>query len=177
MLRKVQYISILLILWFSLAGRTSTAETPQEFKVKAGYLLNIPKFADWPSSASGHPSFKVCVIGETPLHEVLETMKGQRIKNHPVAIQKIQEITQADGCHVLFIAVSERYRLQRLLPEAHRLGIMTISDMRDFSKQGGMVSLVSVNNRITYDLNLVSARSAAISLSSQILKLAHDVIN
>jgi hypothetical protein len=177
MLRKLLVISVLLALWLSLDCSTCISETPQEFKVKAGYLLNIPKFADWPASASGHSSFKVCVIGETPIHEVLENMKGQRIKNRPVAIQKIQEITQADACQVLFIAVSERYRLQRLLPEAHRLGIMTISDMRDFSKQGGMVSLVSVNNRITYDLNLVSARSAAISFSSQILNLAHDVIN
>ncbi|NTW98674.1 MAG: YfiR family protein [Geobacteraceae bacterium] len=177
MLRKLQFISVLLLLWLSLENRTCTAETPQEFKVKAGYILNIPKFADWPSSATGYPSFKVCVIGDTPIYDVLETLKGQRIKSHPVAILKVQEITQADSCHVLFIAASERYRLQRLLPEAHRLGIMTISDMRNFSKQGGMVSLVSVNSRITYDLNLVSARSAAISFSSQILKLANDVIN
>jgi hypothetical protein len=171
------FISVILILCSSLESRTCTAETPQEFKVKAGYLLNIPKFADWPSSASGYPSFKICVVGDTPIYDVLELMKGQRIKNHPVEILKIQEITQADSCHVLFIASSERYRLQRLLPEAHRLGVMTVSDMRDFSKLGGIVSLISVNNRITYDLNRVSARSAAITFSSQILKLANDIIN
>lgn len=40
-----------------------------------------------------------------------------------------------------------------------------------------MVSLVSVNNRITFDLNMASARLAAISFSSQLMKLANDIIN
>jgi hypothetical protein len=177
LLRKTIFISALLILWSALPSGISTAETPQEFKIKAGYLLNIPMFADWTSSPAGYPSFKVCVIGETPLNDVLESMKGRRIKNRPVALATIHDIAQTDNCQVLFIAASERFRLQRLLPEAHRMGIMTISDMRDFSRQGGMVSLISVNNKITYDLNLVAARAAAISFSSQILKLANDVIN
>ena len=176
-MRQKLTIVFLMILSFALAVGTSDAETPQEFKVKASYLLNIPMFADWPASAAGYQSFKVCIIGETPLHDVLETMKGRKIKNRPVAIVTVQEISQSDGCQVLFIAASERYRLQRILPEAHRHGIMTISDIRDFTKHGGMVSLLSINNKITYDLNLVSARSAGISFSSQILKLANDVIN
>ncbi len=161
---------------FALTVGICGADTLQEFKVKASYLLNLPMFADWPASAARFQSFKVCIIGETPLHDVLETMKERKIKNRQVSIVTIQDIAQSDGCQVLFIAASERYRLQRLLPEAHRLGIMTISDIRDFAKHGGMVSLLSINNKITYDLNLVSARSAGISFSSQILKLANDVI-
>jgi hypothetical protein len=177
-MRQKQFsIFFLMILWFALAVGTDGAETPQEFKVKASYLLNIPMFADWPAATAGHQSFKVCIIGETPLHDVLETMRERKIKNRPVSLVTVQEIAQSDGCQVLFIAASERYRLQRLLPEAHRHGIMTISDIRDFTKHGGMVSLLSINNKITYDLNLVSARSAGISFSSQILKLANDVIN
>jgi len=175
--RKLLFITLLIISWLAFAAVLSGAETLQEFKVKAGYLLNIPMFAEWSSLAAGQQSFKICIIGETPLNEALEAMKGRRIKNRPVAIVTIHEIAQADGCQVLFISGSERYRLQRLLAEAHRLGIMTVSDMRDFSNHGGMVALLSVNNKITYDLNLVSARSAGISFSSQNLKLANDVIN
>ena len=171
------FITMLLILWIIVIYGVSCAETPQEFKVKASYLLNMPRFADWPASTSGNQSFKICTIGETPLFDLLVSMKDLRIKNHPVLVLSINEIAQANECQVLFIAASERYRLQRLLPEAHKLKIMTISDMRDFSKLGGIIALVSVNNRITYDLNLVTARSAGITFNSQILKLANDVIN
>ena len=177
MRQKLFSIFFLMISLFALTVGICGADTLQEFKVKASYLLNMPRFADWPASTSGNQSFKICTIGETPLFDLLVSMKDLRIKNHPVLVLSINEIAQANECQVLFIAASERYRLQRLLPEAHKLKIMTISDMRDFSKLGGIIALVSVNNRITYDLNLVTARSAGITFNSQILKLANDVIN
>jgi hypothetical protein len=152
------------------------AQTPQEFKVKAGYLLNIPLFSEW--SASSHPgcsSFTICIMGETPLAGVLDDIRNKRINNRPVLIRTIKDMVEAECCQVLFIAASERYRLQRLLPEAHRRGIMTVSDMRDFSRAGGMVALVPANSRIGYDLNLSAAKAASISFSSQLLKLANDI--
>ena len=168
-------IFFLLMACFSVVPKPFAAETLHEFKVKAGYLLNIPMFADWSPSAETCGSFTIGIIGETPLHSALENMQVKRIKRRPVVVRKVRDISETSCCQVLFIAASERYRLQQLLPEAHRRGIMTISDMRGFIKLGGMVSLVMVNDRVTYDLNLVAARSASISFSSQLMKLANDV--
>jgi hypothetical protein len=150
---------------------------PQEYLIKAKYVLNIPLFTEMPSQKKHGILYTICLIGNTPLESVLAPSEGKQIKNRPLTIRKVADSGQLDSCQVLFIATSERYRLQQLLPVAHQIGILTISDMRDFTKMGGMVSLVSVNNRITYDLNLVAARSAGISFSTQILKLANDVIN
>lgn len=144
--------------------------------MKAGYLLNIPLFADQRPTPDCS-AFTVCIIGDTPLPGVLQGMAAnKRIKTRPVAVKTVDEVAQLDCCQVLFIASSERYRLQRLLAEAHKRGVITISDMRDFTKLGGMVSLVTINNKIGYDLNLTAARSASVSFSSQLLKLANDVI-
>jgi hypothetical protein len=150
---------------------------PQEYLIKAKYLLNIPLFTEMSSQKKGDTSYAICLIGSTPMESVLAPSEGKLIKNRPLGIRRVEDLSQLDHCQVLFIAASERYRLQRVLPDAHRLGILTISDMRDFTKLGGIVSLVSVNNRITYDLNLVAARSAGILFSTHILKLANDVIN
>lgn len=177
MRRVFFFISILLMAFFSLFTKPCAAETLQEFKVKAGYLFNIPMFADWAPSSEVCSSFDIGVMGETPLHEVLKTTSGKRIKTLPVAIRTVQDISETGCCKVLFIASSERHRLQQLLPDAHQRGIMTISDMRDFAKLGGIVSLVTVGNRVAYDLNLAAARSAKISFSSQLLKLANDIRN
>lgn len=175
----MKLFSILLMTFCLVQAATinsCAAGTPQEFKVKAGYLLNIPLFADLPPKPGSCTDFTVCVTGDTPLQEVLKGMGSKRIKNRPVAFKTIDDIPQLDCCQVLFIASSERYRLQRLLVEAHKRGIITISDMRDFVKLGGMVSLVTINNKIGYELNLTAARSASVSFSSQLLKLANDVI-
>ncbi len=171
-------IAILFLIATLIQADTSAiaAEVPQEYRVKAGYLLNIPIFADQPPTPDCR-AFTVCIIGDTPLGGVLQGMAtNKRIKTRPVTTKTIVEASQMECCQVLFIASSERYRLQRLLAEAHRRGIITISDMRDFTKLGGMVSLVTINNKIGFDLNLTAGRSASVSFSSQLLKLANDVI-
>jgi len=78
---------------------------------------------------------------------------------------------------MLFIASSERRRLQTLLPEANSRGIVTVSDMRDFARMGGMINLLIVDGRIAFDLNRSAAGIAAITFSTHLLKLARDVIN
>jgi len=177
MRKRVLFISVFLMTCFIFGTKSCVAETLQEFKVKAGYLLNIPMFANFAPSSANCKSFTIAVMGETPLHEALQTTHGKKIKNLPVVIRAVHDISETDCCQVLFISSSERHHLQRLLPVAHQRGIMTISDMRDFIKLGGMVSLVMVGNRVTYDLNLAAARSAKISFSSQLLNLANDIRN
>lgn len=171
-------IAILFLIATLIQADTSSdaAEVPQEFRVKAGYLLNIPIFADQPPTPDCR-AFTVCIIGDTPLQGVLQGMAtNKRIKTRPVTIKTIDGASQLECCQVLFIASSERYRLQRLLTEAHRRGIITISDMRDFAKMGGMVSLETINNKIGYVINLTAGRSASVSFSSHLLKLAQDYI-
>ncbi|HIJ89201.1 MAG TPA: YfiR family protein [Desulfuromonadales bacterium] len=149
---------------------------PQEYQIKARYLLNIPLFTEMPPQLKKDTSYTVCLIGDTPLESVLEAFRGTLINNRPLTLQKIEDLSQMGSCQMLFIGSSERHRLQALLPEAQRRGILTISDMRDFARSGGMVSLQTVNNKVTFDLNLSAANKASITFSTHLLKLARDII-
>jgi len=176
MLIRLLCILLLSILPSSLSFGQS-GDVPQEYLVKAKYLLNIPLFTEMPSQANIGTSYTICLIGDTPLEKVLGSSKGKLIKNRPLTIRKVVDLGQVDSCQMLFIASSERHRLQTLLPEAHRRGILTISDMRNFARLGGMINLLTIDNRVTFDLNLSVASKASISFSSHLLKLAHDIIN
>lgn len=92
-------------------------------------------------------------------------------------VLKSREPDRMSCCQMLFIASSEQYRVQKLLAWANQRGILTISDMRGFMKQGGMITLVQINNRISFDLNQAAASSASISFGTQLLRLANDVSN
>jgi len=172
-------ICCILLLSILLPVITSGQENsvPREYLVKAKYLLNIPLFTDLSPRALKGPSYTICLIGDTPLESVLAQSRGKLIKNRPLEIRRLDEPIQMDGCQMLFIASSERHRLQKLLPEAHQRGILTISDMRDFARLGGIASLQTVDSRIIFDLNLSAANAASISFSSHLLKLARDIIN
>ena len=152
------------------------AEVPKEYLIKAKYLVNVPLYSELPPQALKGDSYNICLIGETPLANLLEPSRGKLIQNRPLAIRTVEDINQLNRCQVLFIASSERYRLQTLLPEAQRRGILTISDMRNFTHLGGMVNLQTVDSRIIFDMNLSAANKASISFSSHLLKLARDVI-
>jgi hypothetical protein len=168
----------LLLLWSLTAVPcfVQADETPQEYVIKARYLLNIPLFTENAFPDNGAKPYTICLIGDTPLAGVLEPFGGRMIKKRPLTIRKVDNLSQADGCQMLFIASTERHRVQPLLAEAHRQGILTISDMRDFARLGGIISLLVVDNRIAFDLNRSAAGKASISFSTHLLKLARDII-
>lgn len=168
---------LLLIVLSSTLSFGMGEDMPQEYLVKAKYLLNIPLFTEMPPQSKKGSSYTICLVGATPLESILVSAKGNLIKNRPLTILRVEELGQVDSCQMLFIASSERYRLQALLSEANRRGILTVSDMRDFARLGGMVGLLTVDNRVTFVLNRSAAGKASISFSSQLLKLAHDIIN
>jgi len=151
-------------------------DVPQEYQIKAKYLLNIPLFTEMPLQEK-KVTYTICLIGDTPLESVLAASKGKLIKSRPLAVRRVEDLSQVDSCQMLFIASSERHRLQTLLPEAHRRGILTISDMRDFGRLGGMISLQTIDNRVIFDVNRSVASKASITFSSHLLKLARDIIN
>jgi hypothetical protein len=173
----LRLVSILLLVLFSSYSFVQGDDVPQEYLVKAKFLLNIPAFTELPNQSSGGTSYNICIMGDTPIEKVLVTCQGKLIKKRPLVVRKINDLSQTDNCQILFIASSERHRLQTLLPEVHRRGILTISDMRDFAHLGGIFSMLMINKRITYDLNRASAGKARISFSTHLLKLAHDIIN
>ncbi len=169
-------LAILLIL-NAVISYGNDDEVPQEYVVKAKYLLNIPLFTEVSAKTKVGQFYTIGLIGDTPLASVLASSSGKIVKNCPLAILKVTELRQIGSCQMLFIASSERNRLQALLREAHSCGIVTISDMRDFARLGGMINLLIVDGRITFDLNRSAASHASISFSTHLLKLARDVIN
>jgi len=168
-------VKMMLFLFIALPAVSPGADTPQEYRVKAGFVLNFPLFAELPKRRENGSPFTICIIGDTPLEGALALAKGKRIGNNPLVIELINDSDQMEPCRVLFIAPTERYRLQPLLAEAGSRGILTVSDMRDFVRMGGMIGLVTVNSRITFELNQTAARKASISFDTQLLKLARDV--
>ena len=174
---KLRFFAILLFIVLQSTSSLGQGDVvPQEYQIKAKYLLNIPLFTEMPIQSKKGASYTVCLIGDTPLESVLEASKGTLINNRPLILRKVDDLSQMESCQMLFIGASERHRLQALLPEAQRRGILTISDMRDFTRLGGMISLQTVNNRVTFDLNLSAAGRASITFSTHLLKLARDIV-
>ncbi len=159
-----------------LLGSVWAAEF-DEYAVKAAYLYNFAKFVEWPPEAfaSDDAPLLICIAGANPFGDALAVLSDKRVERHPVEVRHLPTMTGLDRCHVVFIGRAEQGRLKTVLAKVARLPVLTVSDIDDFARMGGMIGLVEADQRIRFDINLTTARQANLKLSSQLLKLAFIV--
>jgi hypothetical protein len=151
---------------------------PTEYEVKATYLYNFGRFVEWPAAVTEtqSDSFSICVLGQDPfgpsLNAVLvnETIAGQN-----VVAKQISTPQDAMNCRVLFISSSESARLKQILAALSDTSVLTVSDLPKFTQRGGMVQFILEGSRVRFEVNLVTARRAGLTLSSELLKVAVNV--
>ncbi len=155
------------------------AETrpPTEYQVKAAFLYNFAKFVEWPDRAfSGSTApLNICVVGKNPFNEYFDDIRDKTVGGRPISIQVNPDSEQLDLCHILFISSSEKHHLAQLIHKLENAGVLTVADMEGFTGAGGMINLFMQDNKVSFDINLKSARRAGLKVSSRLLRLAHTV--
>ncbi len=151
---------------------------PTEYEVKATYLYNFSRFVEWPAKvarAQGD-SFAICVLGQDPFGPALNAiLADETVAGKSVVAKAIPAPQEAENCRVLFISSSEGSRLKQILAALGDASVLTVSDLPDFTRRGGMVQFVLEGNRVRFEVNLATAKRAGLTLSSELLKVATNV--
>jgi len=150
---------------------------PSEYEVKAAYLYNFGRFVEWPNkvASSAGDSFSICVLGEDPFGRILGALAGQTIGGKQVVAKRISKPLDASNCRIVFISLSEEKQLNDTLVTLGKVGVLTVSDMPQFSQRGGMIQFVLEGNKVRFEINLTAAENAGLTLSSELLKVATAV--
>jgi hypothetical protein len=163
---------------FSASGLPAQKSKPQEYEVKATYLYNFARFVEWPATAAAakSDSFAICVLGQDPFGPAVDAIvAGEIIDAKPVLVKRFLKAQDAVICRVLYISSSEENRLKEVLAALDKSGVLTVSDIPEFSQRGGMIQFVQESNKIRFEVNLASAVAAGLTLSSELLKVAVTV--
>ena len=175
--------------WVSLAGIAAALmfvatvvpaqqPKPNEYQVKATYLYNFGRFVKWPETAPAGKgdSFSVCVLGQDPFGPILDaTLAGEALDGKPVVLRRLAKPQGAGECRILFISSTEEKHLKEILTELNESGVLTVSDMPGFTRRGGMIQFVLEGDKVRFEINLASAESSRLVLSSELLKVAASV--
>ena len=164
---------LLLVLGCPAAG---TAQSASEYQIKAAFLYNAPKFVEWPAEALTSTSFTIGVLGDDPFGTLLDQLAGRTIKGKKVVIRRLASLERAAECQVLFIATSEQRRLQAVLVRLRELPLLTVSDIDGFAFAGGMLELSMDRDRLTFIINNRQSKRQGFKISSQLLKLAQEIV-
>lgn len=162
--------------FISITLFSNSTYAANEQELKAIYLFRLAYYVSWPNSQNNLNSFNLCLIGKIPFESSLRKFNhNKRIKNKLIYIKNITAINQIKQCHVLFIGISERNRMDKILNSTKKYSILTVSENRGFVEKNGMIQFHGRNQRIRLKINNQIAREQNIFISSELLAIANVI--
>jgi hypothetical protein len=150
---------------------------PTAYEVKAAFLYNFAKFVKWPEDKPLGSTFVIAVLGEDPFGEVLDrTFAGKTIQGRKAEVRRIHSVAAPSDVQVLFIGSSERPRLAQILKSLEGGNALTVGEMEGFIERGGMIAFRLRSDVVNFDINLDQVERARLKMSSQLIRLARNVI-
>lgn len=146
-----------------------------EYQLKAVFLYNFTRFVEWPPTAfeSYNDAFVIGIVGDDPFGAMLErTIADEMIGRHPIRIRRYNELKDIGDCHILFVNSGDATETRKILAAMEGKKTLTVSDMPNFARMGGMIGFYTLQNKIRMQINATEARKAGLSISSKLLSVA-----
>jgi YfiR/HmsC-like len=172
--------TLIFIAALTLFNANSYSQTQKEieYKLEAAYLLHFLQFVEWPDSVFENEKspLVITILGDDPFGNILdEITKSEKIGEHSIIIKRVHSLNNLRFCNVLYISSSERENFKSILKHIDSAPVLTISDIDDFSEQGGNISFYLEENKIRFAINIQTLKQADLKVSSKLLRLAKIV--
>jgi uncharacterized protein DUF4154 len=139
-------LGLSMIFFFLLASSSASAQmsVPLEYRTKAYFLAQFPKFIDWPNAAFQSPQapFLICILGESSFgHSLAEFTRGTVARGRRVEVRWVRPEQDLRACQILFISQSKRKQYEKVFEVVQGSSVLTIGETPDFIDAGGAVGL------------------------------------
>jgi len=157
---------------------TGQTQTASEYSIKAAYLYNFAKSAEWPENnlPSGAP-LVIGVVGgdEEFVDTLIKTVAGRTVGTHPIVAKRADSVEDLDLCQLVFFRASTGHkRVQAAISALLAANILLVGEDNEFLRQGGMINLILQNGTVRFEINRVSLDRAGLKLSPALLALANS---
>jgi hypothetical protein len=151
------------------------------------------KNGDYARTAAHDPSIVIGILGEDPFGDAFTPLQKKTVQGKSVIIKKLGSLEHrkddADrkappiidsnslkDCHVLFVSSSEKDHTEQIITSLKSAPVLTLGEAEGFLEAGGMINIVSANNKIQFEINLVALTRANLAVEPEVLRLAIRVI-
>lgn len=116
------------LVFFALQLTAVGQRNATEDEVKAAYLLNFARLAEWPSTAlpNGPAPLVIGVSGggEEFLDALKAVVAGKIIGTHLLVVRSVSSEKDMKSCHIVFFRASERKRTQAAIEGLEQVGVL-----------------------------------------------------
>ena len=161
-------------------GMLGAAELPpSEYQVKAAFLINFPKYVDWPASAFAqtNSALVIGVLGESKITAEIQKLlvTTRTINDRMIIFTNFASGVEPGGCHILYIPASEQRRSTDVLAKLNGSTVLTVGESADFLDGGGIINMALRDKKIALEVNLIAADAARLKISAKLLSVASVV--
>jgi len=168
----------ILFAWCIFLGNGSIVEAesplPNEYLIKAAFLYNFAKFVDWPHEKFEEPSspINLYILGEDPFGLAIDYIVGKTAQGRSFLIKRVSRDEDLGKCHILYISASEEKFLPKILDSLRGSSVLTVGDVGSFARNGGIINLIRVQDKIRFEINVDAAHRAGLRISAPLLQQA-----
>ncbi len=166
------------------ASRNAAAQEPATYDVKAAFLTNFAKFAEWPpATLPDNAPMTFCVKGDEDVASAIERLVKSRpapgrqfkVLRLKVDILSHRQESALQACHLLYASGIETKLWPVLLAAIEGKPVFSVSDSPGFAERGGLASLYVELKRMHFAINVDTMRRSGLHLSAGLLSLAKIV--
>jgi hypothetical protein len=169
---RCRLLTLLLVL---CAPTAVLGQDVTEVRLKSAFIFNFVKFTQWPSDTlPAGAMITACVVGDPAVGTGLaHTVKGRQLDGRTIAVSIVPpEGPLPASCHLLYVSGLPDRRVAEIVTALRAAPVLTISDIADFAKKGGVVQLFLEAGKMRFSVNLRAAKRMRLQLSSRLLTVA-----
>jgi hypothetical protein len=185
MFRRLRILIVALSISLSWApgafAQSPDSSESSEYLIKAGFIFNFAKFVEWPSNAFTQPDspIEIGILGTDPFGTIIDKIvQDKKIGTRGFIVKRLKwgaDVKELRECKILFVGASERAHMDELVQIVKGLPILTVGETPGFAERGGVIRFVLEDNRVRFEVNVVAARQADLTISSRLLTLARII--
>jgi hypothetical protein len=147
----------------------------EELQIKAGLIALQCRLWTWPPGAAPAPGmpFKLGVLGKDPFQQDAVNHLTKSAAGQNLVVERFADIEACQPCHILF--VSQAADLPAALVKVQGQPVLVITHAPGLAKQGAVLNLVVVQNRVKMEINMSAARNAGLTPNHGLVRNAEIV--
>jgi len=172
--RRLRHVvqALSLIGLMMMAPARFSGQDEDEYAVKAVYIFNFSKFAEWPE-ASGSSTFAICILGDNPFDNAIGKLtRGKYADGRSVEVRRIKEPVDAKACQIAFVSSAENVKAVTLIDAVRGMPVLTVGETEEFLRKGGIIALTMDGSLVNIVINAKAAQNANLKVSTKLLKIA-----
>lgn len=173
MQKKKQTLTLfILVIALLFAFRNYSIAQNREYLIKAAYIEKFTRFIEWPAN-SLNGEFVITILGKDPFDGALEEIAGKyKIKNLPVKIKYISDISEIEKCNILFISQNKKNTLSEIFYYTKDKPILTLSETEYYGEKGVHINFYYTDKgTIHFEVNPAKLKKSGLNVDMYLLEL------